>query len=215
MFGLEHDADGGEVAIWKNGATYTHGCVATDDDDFEWESKCGRGLRLLHEDDELVGFGRNGYGTIYTYFRHPVEERNAARFTVGAGKTLTMNIDDKAAAVHALANELEPSQREAFRELFEAWKATWFTGEMAYSSDTREFAAGYAYDSLVKMGPEILPLVVEQLLNPENFVANQLYYDLQSTPKMRLRREIAGPETALTEQDRSKLIVTSFVAGRK
>jgi hypothetical protein len=214
-YGFEHDPEGGEIAIWKRGSTYTHGSVASDSDDFDWESKCGALLRLLHDEDELAGDGDDDYGTIFTYFRRRDEERATARINVSSPKPTAMTSRDTANLAHTFANEVEPSLREAFREQFKAWKATWFAGRMALSSDTRDRTDSYSYRALIKMGPAILPLVVEELLEPSNFVANCLYLDLQSDAKLRLRSEFAAGETAKGERARSKLIVASYVESRK
>src|SRR3954471_23436720 len=74
--------------------------------------------------------------------------------------------------------------QNAFDAAFNAWKATWFRGGLAISSNPHTRTVGEEFDSLVQLGPEILPLVIEALADPENFLALQVYDAIQ--PEERL-----------------------------
>ena len=72
----------------------------------------------------------------------------------------------------------------AFETALRAWKETWFCGGLAISSDPHTRTVGKEFDALVALGPEILPLVVEALADPENFFVLQLYDAIQPDPRL-------------------------------
>ena len=97
-----------------------------------------------------------------------------------------------AAQKHALADEREgvPEKiRAQFDKAFAAWKNTWFSNGLAISSDPHTRAVGKEYDALIALGPAILPLVIEQLADPENFFALQLYDAIQANEKLLVQFE--------------------------
>lgn len=182
-------ADSGPIAIWKRGRAFTHGCVYNYLHGFPWESKCGSDLRILHQLDELVG---DSYGNVFMYYQAnpPLPPPGASGAVVhisgAAAKPQAMTDKERATLIHQAIRDVAPAVRQEFEEQFEAWKRTWFEGAMAFSSDTNDRADGYCYRALVDMGTEIIPLVVEKLNDPKNFIAQRLYEDLQPDPQMRV-----------------------------
>lgn len=202
-------ADAGEIAIWKTPAAFTHGCVANAAQGFNWESKCGPNLRILHQLPEMVG---DTYGNVYAYYTRMTDlVCTAPRGFITEKPTSLMDDQQKALKIKNAVSNIPAALREAFLTQFEAWKATWFVGDMALSSDTRDRADTYSYRILLAMGPEIIPLVVEQLADPENFMATQLYDDLQSDPKLQLNLAAADPAHLEGEQGRAKRIVENYL----
>ncbi|HTQ31592.1 MAG TPA: hypothetical protein VMI53_10315 [Opitutaceae bacterium] len=175
-YGFEQ-ADAGTIAVWKRGGIFTHGSVANAAHGFNWESKCGENLRILHENAELVS---NVYGNVFMYYARAENADTAQPAVSAAAKAPAMNEKQKAILLHDAVKTISPAVREEFNQLFDAWKRTWAQGTMAFSNNARDRSAAYSYKQLVEMGPEILPLVVEKLANPENFIARQLYNDLQA-----------------------------------
>jgi len=85
-----------------------------------------------------------------------------------------------------------PAQvQAAFETALKAWKETWFGGGLAISSDPHTRTVGKEFDALVALGPEILPLVIEALADPENFFVLQLYDAIQPDPRLIVQY---GPE---------------------
>jgi hypothetical protein len=115
----------------------------------------------------------------------------------------------------ALREEIErlpPDLRAALDEAFAAWKRTWFSGGLAISSDPHTRAVGREYDALIALGPRILPLVVEQLADPENFLALQLYDALQSDEKLLVQFEPDDERILEGEQGRARRVVQAWFA---
>lgn len=57
------------------------------------------------------------------------------------------------------------------------------------------YAKGPEYDTLIKMGNNILPMVVAKLKDPKNLFGCQLYNKLQTDPKKKSRSQ--GPSAIL------------------
>jgi len=105
-------------------------------------------------------------------------------------------------------------KREAFEALFDAWKAGWFSGGLAISSDPRTRTVGKEFDRLIALGPSILSLLVEKLADPENFLALQFYDAVQPDSTLRVH---FGPDDPLIlegEQGRARRVVHAWFANR-
>jgi hypothetical protein len=117
----------------------------------------------------------------------------------------------------ALADEREhiPADlRAAYERAFTAWKATWFGGGLAISSNPHTRAVGKEYDALIAMGPAIIPLVVESLADPENFFALQLYDAIQPNDKLLIQYEPDDERILEGEQGRAQRVVQAWFANR-
>jgi hypothetical protein len=104
--------------------------------------------------------------------------------------------------------------RAAFDKAFPVWKSTWFRGGLAISSNPHTRAIGKEYDALIALGPAILPLVIEQLADPENFLALQLYDSLQSNEKLLVQFEPDDERILEGEQGRAQRVVKAWFANK-
>jgi hypothetical protein len=104
--------------------------------------------------------------------------------------------------------------RAAFDAAFNNWKETWFTGGLAVSSDPHTRTVGKEFDALIALGPPILPLVVEKLVDPENFLALQLYDAIQ--PDQRLVVQYGPDDERILEgeQGRACRVIRSWLTNR-
>jgi hypothetical protein len=55
---------------------------------------------------------------------------------------------------------------------------------LAVSSNPQTRAIGKEFDALIAFGPAILPLLIEELADPENFLALQLYDAMQPNERL-------------------------------
>jgi hypothetical protein len=113
-------------------------------------------------------------------------------------------------AVQAVPADL----RTAFAQAFEAWKQTWFQVGLAINSDPHTRAVGKEYDALIALGPGIVPLVVERLADPENFLALQLYDAIQADPGLVVHVEPSDERILEGEQGRARRVVQAWFANR-
>jgi hypothetical protein len=127
--------------------------------------------------------------------------------------TATVTIKERS-AVKRLVSEVDSETSLAFRAAFAAWKKTWFEGGLAISSDPHARAVGKEFDALVALGPRILPLVVESLVNADNFLALQLYDVLQPDQQLIVQYEPDDERILGGEQGRAVEVVKHWLASR-
>jgi hypothetical protein len=116
-----------------------------------------------------------------------------------------------------LNEECERLPRElttAFAKAFTAWKNTWFSGGLAISSDPHTRTVGKDYDALIALGPAIIPLVIEALANPDNFLALQLYDAIQRDEKLVVQYGPEDERIVEGEQGRARRVVQAWFANR-
>lgn len=138
-----------------------------------WESKLGDGWRLTHNREGLKG---EVYGEILESFLESVNIPAMPRISMANLPLWSEEDEQKLRNAIALVSEY---QKNAFESAFSAWEASWSTGDLYYSSDTKDRAEGEEFEALKAMGAEIIPLVVEKLRDPSKFMALVLYESLQ------------------------------------
>lgn len=117
-------------------------------------------------------------------------------------------------ALDGQKNSLPHKVTSTFEKAFSEWKATWFNGGLAISSNPNSRAIGKEFDALIALGPVILPLVVEKLADPENFFVLQLYDALQPNEKLLVQ---IGPDDERIlegEQGRARRVVQAWFANQ-
>lgn len=102
------------------------------------------------------------------------------------------------------------SVRESFVVAFDEWKSTWFAGGLAISSVPQTRAVGMEFDALVALGPKILPLVVEKLADPDNFLTLTLYDAIQPDEKLLLQFRPDDERILEGEQGRARRVVRAW-----
>jgi hypothetical protein len=116
--------------------------------------------------------------------------------------------------LHKQQSEISAEVRSAFDSAFRAWKDSWFRGGLAASSDPHTRAVGREFDALIALGPVILPLLIEKLADPENFLALQLYDALQSDENLLVQYEPDDERIVEGEQGRARRVVQAWFANR-
>jgi hypothetical protein len=104
--------------------------------------------------------------------------------------------------------------RAAFQAAFRAWKETWFSGGLSISSDPSMRAVGKEFDDLIALGPTIIPLVVEKLADPENFLALQLYDAIQPNEHLIVQYGPGDERISEGEQGRALRVVQTWLTNR-
>jgi len=158
------------------------------------------------------------YGRVLTFYR---KSRTLAAAYEAAREEI---VKEKAAksylsaaqkrALHEQRDHVPEQLRADFDKAFAAWKNTWFSGGLAISSNPHTRAIGKEYDALIALGPAILPLVVEQLADPENFFALQLYDAIQANDKLLVQFEPDDERILEGEQGRAQRVVQAWFANQ-
>ena len=191
-----------------------HGSISGPGHGPRWESKCGSDLRIQHGLDELEG---SSYGRVLVFYARSLAlSAPASKLFQATKKTMKATITAKErSTLKSIAAEVDARTKEAFQTAFAAWKKTWFEGGLAISSDPHTRTVGREFDALVALGPKILPLLVERLAEPDNFLALQLYDTLQPSPKLIVQFEPDDERILSGEQGRAQEVVKQWLASHQ
>ena len=214
-FGFVRAGDSTIAAWGLSTSGMTHGSVTGPGHGPRWESKCGGDLRIQHGLGELVS---SSYGHVVAFYRRSqtlpaayeaaledvMNEKTAASYLSAAQRRTLREERDR----------VSEEVRTAFEDAFAAWKRTWFSGGLAVSSNPHTRAVGKEYDALIALGPAVLPLVVEKLADPENFLTLQLYDALQPSEKLLVQFEPDDERILEGEQGRARRVVQAWFANQ-
>jgi hypothetical protein len=75
--------------------------------------------------------------------------------------------------------------RARFEGGYRDWKKTFARPDIVVNSDSKAVRNSKEFATLVSLGPGILPLIVDKLLQPDQFFALQVYDVLQDRPELR------------------------------
>ncbi len=203
----------GPVAAWGTSLTnMTHGSITGPGHGPRWESKCGSSLRIQHGLNELVS---SSYGRVIAFYTRIGVLTGAAKRlidAINAGHTLTMPTSQQLDAVRAAAQKVPEELHKRFEQNFAAWKKTWTDPHIAISSDPTVVTHVKEYYELMAMGRDIIPAVVEKLIDPDNFFALQLYDALQNEHDMVVGFDVASESAFEGEQGRARRTVERFAS---
>ncbi len=91
-----------------------------------------------------------------------------------------------------------PAQlRTRFDELYRDWRRTWERPDIRVSSSSKAVKNSEEFRALASLGPKVLPLIVDKLLQPDEFFALQLYDTIEQ------RRDLREEDRNLGEQKRA------------
>ena len=212
----------GPIAAWGSStSSMTHGCISGPGHGPRWESKCGQSLRIQHGLTELEGAT---YGRVVAFYSKgsaaaPFAELRAAspgqrpkaRRRAKADAAMKLSKSEKTALTNDTSSIPDEVQSE-FKRAFEAWRKSWFAGSLAIDSNPYSRAHGSDFDKLVALGPQIMPLVVEKLVDEQNFFALSLYDAIQSDARLIVQHEPDDPRIMEGEQGRAARVVKAWLA---
>jgi hypothetical protein len=185
--GFVRDDANGEVAAWGfNASSMTHGSIAVGGR--WWESKCGRDLRILHEKDELVGAS---YGHIITRYRKARDAARSVKSRLGKGTSTMVQLSrNQQSVLKKAVTQCPKALRKEFALRYARWlDAIQRTPRVQVSSDPAAVRHLDEFRDLVALGESIVPLIVEKLVDPGQFMAVQVYEALVSDSEKAVRRD--------------------------
>ena len=208
QFGLDRKTKG-HVAAWGFADNnMTHGCISGPTHGPCWESKCGGLARIQHCLNELNG---PSYGHVIAYY-------SWKRIFVPLPKYLLKYMKEKKEftkpetdRLKAMIKEVPREKAADFERKFSAWKKIWHTGSHAFSSDPYTRTKTAEYRELVALGKEILPLLVNKLLDENNFLALPAFEALAGK-KLIIAVDAADEKVLEGEQGRAFRTVKNWIA---
>jgi hypothetical protein len=172
-------------------------------------------LRIQHGLNELVG---GAYGRVLAFYRtnrtlpadyatvlEDLMKDKVAKSYLSAAQKRSLNAE---------RNKVPEKIRADFEKAFALWSNTWFSGGLAINSNPHTRTIGKEYDALIALGPAIQPLVIEQLANPDNFFALQLYDAIQTNEKLLVQFEPNDERILEGEQGRAQRVVQAWFANQ-
>lgn len=192
LYRVPHDGD----YFSYNSPRYTHASIAWRGDDVGWSSKFGRGPLMTHGNEthgdmnavvgpydvnvvnEVTCTAADGvpklqYGIPALCFRGKPSALD--RESTVDGRVFFFSDEEKSILAEVAAG-VTPTARSAFQQKHGDWKS--FVSsipEVALSSCLSARAQGEAFWDLVGMGRDALPLVVEKLVDQEEFMSLLIY----------------------------------------
>jgi hypothetical protein len=92
---------------------------------------------------------------------------------------------EQRARLEAEIAQLPKVLRARFDGRYRDWKRTFDRPDILVSSSSKAVRNSKEFATLVSLGPRILPLIVDKLLQPDQFFALQVYDALQDRPELR------------------------------
>jgi hypothetical protein len=99
--------------------------------------------------------------------------------------------------------------RRAFERRYQAWRKTWDSPALAVLSDARSRRSSEEFAALVGLGPQILPLLMDKIAQPQEFFALQAYEVLQ--PDWPANIEAGGQRVFESEQAKAERAVKDWL----
>jgi hypothetical protein len=99
----------------------------------------------------------------------------AAQWALVVGAAADQISVEQRARLNAEIANVPAELRSRFDELYQDWRKTRERADIAVSSSTGAVRNSEEFRALVSLGPKVLPLIVNKLLEPSEFFALQVY----------------------------------------
>jgi hypothetical protein len=211
QFGLTRKTKG-YVAAWGfDSNNMTHGCISGPTHGPCWESKCGSLARIQHCLNELNG---PSYGHVIAYYAWKIKFVPLPIYLKKYMKEKKEFTKDEISRLKAMIKEIPREKTADFEKRFSAWKKIWHTGSNAFSSDPYTRTKTAEYRELTALGKDILPLLVNKLMDESNFLALPAFEELAN--KRHIISINAADEKVLEgEQGRAFRTVKNWIGSAK
>jgi len=195
-------AESGEVARWRNKDGLTHGCVVYREDS-RWESKCGAAARITHD---LNGLEGEVYGSVDGFYKLEGERK------MPGGDPIKVPDSIKDAVVRDAEN-VPPHIRKDFEKNYKEWVEFRNKPDVQFLSRTSDHCKTESFDNITKMGPKVLPLLMEKMGKGDFFCLEALNAIKDSTRmnrRMLKDLELTKEELVNSEQSKSALVLKKW-----
>jgi hypothetical protein len=198
-FGFVPSGAGPIAAFGLNPNGMTHGAVCGPGHGPRWESKCGAWLRLQHGLAEMEGGAL--YGDVLGFYSRIGGSELDDKVERLTTMTAKLSRSDLRFLKDRVKN-VEPELKRRFAHAYTAWKESWDHPLIAVSSDPATRTQTPAFLELIALGPQIIPLLMEKLTNPNEFFTLQAV-DRLSRPEFVISDHPDDPALLLGEQARA------------
>ncbi len=211
-YGFSPNADGTISAFGTSLTEMTHGAVSGPGHGARWESKAGEWLRIQHGLSEMEG--GTPYGDVRGFYSKSnlrALEPADSRLAILLGGAMLSMTAEQSDLVREHADRTDLALRSQFDAAYAAWRATWSHPLVIVSSSPADRSQSLQFLELVAMGPGILPLLMEKLLDPDEFFA-LVAADRLLPPPLVVVRDIDNEVVLQGEQGRAIETVQRWLA---
>lgn len=113
--------------------------------------------------------------------------------------------DEEKELVTKLNAKIDASLRKAFDDAYARWSATWSDPSIAVSSVPCDYAKSPEFRELLAMGEPIVPLLMEKLVDPNQFFALQL---VEHLGRQEVIAEFEADDPAVLEGEQERAAAT-------
>jgi hypothetical protein len=145
----------------------THGCISGPIHGRRWENKCGVWLRIQHGLAEMEG--GTLYGMVLGFYAKTSRQKNPG---IKSMKPAKLTKDDQK-YIQTRVLQMSQDLKDRFDRAYQAWQESCRHPLIAIDSNPISRTHTPAFRELISLGPDILPLLMEKLTNPEDFFALQ------------------------------------------
>jgi hypothetical protein len=208
----------GFVAAWGfANNSMTHGCISGATHGPCWESKCGSWARIQHCLNELNG-SNSVYGHViayYAYNRIIVGPKFPfPKYLIEYMKIKREYSKEEITLVKRLVKEVPTEIAAEFEKRFRAWKSNWLKGSMSCVSDPYARTKAEGYRELTSLGKDIIPLLINKLMDESNFLALPAYESLAGK-RLTVAIDSKSEQVLEGEQGRAYRTVKLFLNNQK
>lgn len=157
-----------------------------------YESKLGAELRITHRRQALEDDDTNLYGTVYDSFTQRTRTPAMDFSHIPITEVVLTPEEKQSLSLHV--NGIPGDVRNYFERVFLLWIEYLATPPISYSSGYDIFTQGEAFDQLMTMGNEIIPLVLEKAVQRKYYKAMYLYEKLQGENPADIVRPVVGTD---------------------
>jgi hypothetical protein len=214
QFGLIRKSKG-HVAAWgQANNNMTHGCISGPTHGPCWESKCGSLARIQHCLNELNG---PVYGHVIAYYGYKfrIPKPFLPKYFLNYMKKLRDFNSEEKRRLLDLIKPIPKSITSEFDKNFNAWKKTWFKGELALISDPYKRLDSPEFAKLKAMGKTIVPLLAKKLMDDNNFMALPAFEKMAANKKLLEKIDAKDERILEGEQGRAYRTVKNYLSGLK
>jgi hypothetical protein len=217
QFGLQRKTKGFVAAWGANDNAMTHGCVSGPTHGPCWESKCGSLARIQHCLNELNG---PVYQHVIAYYSWkkiiigPQFPIPLPKYLIQYMKIKRVFTAEETALIKELVKAVPAAIKADFEKKFRAFKNSWFKGSLSSSSDPYARNKSAEYREITSMGKEIVPLLVNKLMDESNFLALPAYESLAGK-RLSITIDSKDEKVLEGEQGRAYRTVKLFLGSRK
>lgn len=198
------DVDGWGLNTYK----MTHGSVIYSGN--TWESKLGPNIRITHGRTELNG---SEYGSILVSFvkqNSKISDLKEVAEEVSKEDIVLSDLEKN--KVLERSKKVDSEIVSKFESLIAAWKNEINTNpKTMFSSSTLDYKQLPQFKSLQEMGSVIIPLIMEKLLDEENFFMLPLYDTLQLDSNLKIVYNKNDRKCLEGEQNRARRTARMWV----